>query len=215
MPVTQPQREWVAEVFGLRFGATALKPTADDMRRDLAGLIGRIAAAAGTDEARKALLAKLAGDANAAIKANDLSQAGRLVAELRGAIEPPSGTAAKTMPIWRDARDETGDQFNKLSDAMRKHGMPLFRRIADRGLNGITETRLVAMQEALMELDSAAGEKRPAAVDKVKAAIADMRGFIQSNPVLPILERNPLKVPVTLRATLTGALDAIDKVLAA
>jgi hypothetical protein len=194
-------------------GADTIAP--DALHKDLTGLVGRIAAAAGTDNAKKALLAKLATDANNALKANDPGTAGRLIAQLRGGIETQTGQGTKILPIWRDARDTTGDQFNKLQDAMKNSGLPLFARIADRGLNGITETRLVTLQVALMEVDAAQGEARAKAVEKTRTAITDMRGFLQTNPVLRLLDANPLKVPLTLQATLTGALDNIDKALTA
>lgn len=187
---------------------------------DLTGLLaelrefaGRIAAM--TDIDRKRLLAGLAAAANAAIKSGDPTASARAMDALRAALaDGPVARGPATLPIWRDARDSVNDQLGRLQDAMRNHGMPLFARIADKGLNGITETRLVRLQAGLMDLDAAADEARPQAAAKVRAAVGEMRAFLSSNPVLPLLEANPLKVPVTLRTTLGEALDRIEQAVA-
>ncbi len=66
-----------------------------------------------------------------------------------------------------------------------------------------------------MELDAARGAARGGAADKVRKASAALRSFLESSPVLPLLEANPLKVPMTIRASLTAALDRIEQSLAA
>lgn len=62
-------------------------------RRELADLAGRIAAAAGEDNGRKAELSKLAMSANTALKANDLAAAADLVRQLREKLDPAPGEA--------------------------------------------------------------------------------------------------------------------------
>lgn len=125
----------------------------------------------------------------------------------------PAGGAPRLLPIWQRARDATNDQLGKLEGALRGHGMPLFARIADKGLNGVTEGQLVALQAALMDCDAAAGEVRGRAVEKARGAVGGMRSFLASNPVLPLLDDNPLGIAVSIRATLSAALDEVETAL--
>lgn len=109
---------------------------------------------------------------------------------------------------WRDAREEVGAQIARLQDAMRGTDHPVLKRIADRGLNAITGRLQVGLQVALMELD------RPdagGAAQTARAALADMRGFLQSDRIVPLLEANPLGVAVSIRAPLTAAIEAIER----
>ncbi len=185
-----------------------------DRKRELAELIGRIKQISAADPGRTKEMVALAQQAGAALKAGEADRAGELIERLRAAVSAGAPRAG-VLGIWRDARDETGAQLGQLQDAMKNSGLSLFERIADRGLNSITETRLVSLQAGLMEVDAAQGEARDKALEKASAAISEMRDFLNTNPVLPLLEANPLKIPLTLRATLGKALDDIDRALSA
>jgi hypothetical protein len=209
-----------AGIVAIREVQSALKSPAPEtgdaarQQRELVALIGRIKEISIADADRSHEIVALARQASAALKAGETGKAKGLIAELRSVV----GTEARpeaVLGIWRDARDETGAQFGQLQDAMKNSGLPLLERIADRGLNSITETRLVALQAGLMEVDAAQGEARDKAVRKAAAAVSEMRDFLNTNPVLPLLEANPLKIPLTLRATLGKALDDIDRALTA
>jgi hypothetical protein len=71
------------------------------------------------------------------------------------------------------------------------------------------------LQAALMDVERATGQARVAARQKARSAVAEFRGFLTSDPVVPLLDANPLGVPVSLRAGLGRALDTIDRTLAA
>ena len=190
-------------------------PAADTLRKDLAALIGRVGAV--TDPAAKAKLAKLAGDANARIKANDAAGAAASIQQLRDGLDGGGGAAPEVMPleIWRDAKDLAGVEIGKLQEALRAKKLPLFHKIADQGLNGITGRLQVGLQVALMDLNGKSGDALTAAKDKARKAVTDFRGFLGSDPTLPLLESNPLGVTITLRSSLPRALDAIENSLAA
>lgn len=197
-------------------GTTGTPPEDDAaaLMAALRGLVARIGAI--PDAERKQMLARLATAGGAALKSGDLAAAAARIAELRAALDvaPQEGQKAQPLlPVWRDAREAVNAQLDQLQTAMRNHGMPLFARIADKGLNGVTERHLVPLQAALMDADRAAGEARVAAAALVRRRIEEMRGFLTSNPVLPLLEGNPLKVPVAIRATLGAALDDIARTL--
>jgi hypothetical protein len=220
MAATVEQDRWVARVLGHQrpgvagSAPTGLEPASEALRRDLTGLIRRIPATAGADGARKAALAKLATNAEAAIKANDLTAAAAAVAQLREVLNDRGAKTSKTLPIWQAAKDRANEEIGKLQDALRATRYPLFERIADQGLNGITGRLQVGLQTALMNLDDANGPARADAGVKARQALADFRAFLDSDPLLPLLEENPLGVNITLRMTLPEALDQIEKALA-
>ena len=181
-------------------------PAADvgALKQTLAGLVGRIAEAAGSDTALKAKLAKMAGDAAS-------------IQQLRDGLDSGGGAAPEARPleIWRDAKDLAGVEIGKLQEALRAKKLPLFHKIADQGLNGITGRLQVGLQVALMDLNGKSGDALTAAKDKARKAVTDFRGFLGSDPTLPLLESNPLGVTITLRSSLPRALDAIENSLAA
>jgi hypothetical protein len=182
-------------------------PAADGLRKELAALIARVAAVA--DAGAKARLAKLAGDANAALKAGDAATAAGLAQQLREGLDGGTAPAGKPLDIWRDAKDQAGAEISQLQQALRGTGVKLFEQIADQGLNAITGRLQVGLQAALMDVGNG-GSK-----DKARAAVADFRSFLAADEVLPLLEQNPFGVKVTLRTELPRALDAIEKALAA
>ncbi len=118
--------------------------------------------------------------------------------------------AANMLPIWLDAKETIDDAISKLQAQMRDVPHPLLARVADQGLSGLTGRLRVGLQVALTEYDRAASTDRPTLVPKVQSALAAFRTFLDTDRVIPLLERNPFQVPVTIRATLGAALDTID-----
>lgn len=117
---------------------------------------------------------------------------------------------AATLPVWRDARDTTGQQIGALQLFLKGTDLSLYEKIADAGLNGVTDGELTKMQAALMGFAMNPGEATAA---KARKAAANMRVFLNDNPVLPLLERNPFGVTVAVRATLGTALDRIERIV--
>lgn len=91
---------------------------------------------------------------------------------------------------------------------MRKHPVAALGRIADAGLNGITDKAGVGMMAAMMEVD---GGGKP---DKAKKAIAAYRVFL-STDTAAALDQNPFNIEIGLRKTLGAALDTIGQRLGA
>lgn len=121
---------------------------------------------------------------------------------------------AKPLQTWADAKEAAGVQIGRLQAAVRGLDHPLFSLLADKGLNGITGRLQVGLQLALTEVESTDGAARNKAREKAHAAIADFRDFLRTDPVLPLVEENPLGVTITLRADLGQALEAIEQALA-
>lgn len=137
----------------------------------------------------------------------------REVAAALAQAEKPAPTAApKEVPLvlWREAKEAVDVGISQLQSALRGIGHPATTRIAEFGLNGLTEggenTKLMA---ALMGLERAAGGDRTKAAAAVAAAAQAYRGFLAGNPVVPLVESNPLNVRIDIRGTLGAALDRI------
>lgn len=136
-----------------------------------------------------------------------------------GVSLPDGGTAAEmgkapaAVPIWMEAREDVGNQISALQSHLKTRPEPLFQKIADAGLHGVTSGQLSKLQAALMDFDGASGAAKQDAAELAQTASEAMRTFLKDNLVLPLLERNPFNVTVTIRATLGAALDRIDRIL--
>lgn len=129
-----------------------------------------------------------------------------------GLREPKSWkTATKALPIWTAAKDQVGMQLGKLQTAFRGTGDPLAIEIADKGLNALTRRLQVGLQAALIGFDGAPPEQRGAAAARLRSATAEMKQFLDSDPVLPMLEANPCGVLVTIRSSLGTALRGVER----
>ena len=115
---------------------------------------------------------------------------------------------------WPDALEKVGAQIGKLQIAFRNTGEPLGVEIADKGLSGLTGRLRVGLQAALIELESAADPQLPQAIAKLRSAAAAMQVFLDTDPVLPLLDGNPYGVMVNIRGVLGAALAAIDEICA-
>lgn len=117
---------------------------------------------------------------------------------------------AQVRTAWPDALEEVNAQLSRLGKALRATGEPLGQQIADQGLSALTGRLRVGLQAALIDLESARPHQRAAAAGKARAAAQSMQRFLDTDPVLPLLESNPFGVMFTVRSRLTVALRAID-----
>jgi hypothetical protein len=138
----------------------------------------------------------------------------RIETSLAQAAMRGSDTSTPVLPVWMQAKDSVNDQISRLQTAFRNSRHPLAQDIADKGLNGITRRLQVGLQAALMEYDAASAEQLAAAAARLRSAMVAMRQFLDSDAVLPMLEKNPYGVMVAIRSTLGSALDSIERRLA-
>ena len=189
-----------------------------ELAHALAVLVKRIAEVAGADPARRAALAKLANDANGAIKSGSPAEAGAALLALRRALDA-GGAPLQTAPrqdlraIWRDAKESTDDGLNRLAAALRGYEDPDLERIADFGLFGMGGGENVALNKALIEYGQASGEARQAATASVRKAVAAYRAMMAREPMFKLIDANP-EVPLQVEVTLAGALTQIEHALA-
>ena len=137
---------------------------------------------------------------------------------MAGAAARPGTSAdgsAKTLPIWAAAKEQVGAQIAALQSSLRATKDPLLLAIADKGLHGLTQKLQVGLHVAAMEFDAAAADGRAKLRPKLLGAIVELRSFVQSHPALPLLEKNPFGVQVTIRDSLGTALDAMERTSAA
>lgn len=120
-----------------------------------------------------------------------------------------ASSAAAMLPIWLDAKEEIDAALSKLQGLMRGVPHPLLARVADQGLSALTGRLRVGLQVALTEYDRAAPADRPKRAETVESAVSAFRTFLETDKVIPLLERNPFSVPMPIRAKLGGALDTI------
>lgn len=122
--------------------------------------------------------------------------------------------APSLLPIWRKAKESTDGSISALQKALKGYAHPDLDRIADFGLNGITEGNQVAMMRALMEYDSAPAEKKGAAGSRLLSQVDAYRSFLDRSELITLVEKNPLGVAVTIRKPLSAALQKIAKAVA-
>jgi hypothetical protein len=138
------------------------------------------------------------------------------IARVLGVASGPTSVSrdgGPLLPIWIEAKDTVGEQITKLQTVMRGTDFPLLRRIADAGLNGITGRLQVGLMVELTEFDRAATDARPQSATRLRGAINRLRGFLDQDRAVPLLDSNPLGVTVAIRRELGGALDRIERAL--
>jgi hypothetical protein len=174
-------------------------PDAGALHKDLAALIGRIASAAANDDQRKAGLARVAGEANAALKANDLAAARDAIERLRSALEQSSPGANGTtngasgqntaMEAWHQARSTAIGQLRQLEGAIRKFVHPQ----SDAAI-----ILVKAIQANLTETPDARG-------------IVELKNYLSSDSIITEAELpNGFGITVSLRQPLLAALASFE-----
>ncbi|MDK3073609.1 hypothetical protein QO034_10845 [Sedimentitalea sp. JM2-8] len=118
------------------------------------------------------------------------------------------------LAVWNSAKESTDAGISALQAAIRSYKHPDLDNIADAGLNGVTEGNQTAMMRALMEFRGAAPADRAKKAVALVQQVDAYRGFLDSNRVIALCERNPFGVSVPIRAQLGAALDRIAAIAA-
>jgi hypothetical protein len=120
-----------------------------------------------------------------------------------GASDLPGAIAA-----WQSALEAVGAQITALQRVLRPEPDPDLQDIAEFGLGAMTGSHKVKLQAALLEM--APGPKAAAALKLVDV----FRAHIAADPRIAACDANPFQVPMSIRRTLTPALDALHTALA-
>lgn len=118
----------------------------------------------------------------------------------------------KLLPIWTDAKEEVDAGISQLQAALKATDDEDLQQIVEYGLYGATTGQAVRLIAALRDADASI-EPGPRA--KAATAIASYRDFLAGAPIVDLMEDNPFGVTVPLRRVLGGALDELDRQLAA
>jgi len=206
------------------------------LTRMLGDLIKRIPAAVLAAPTLKDALGKLAAEATAHLKANQLTEAATQIAQLRKALDAvPAGTAtpqttapgraegakvtyAKSRLAWLAARQKVESDMEKL----RKEMIAAFEDDEDSPeLDKLYRARVAPVMAALDEsladkLDEAINAedpgKRQLLIGEAKQIIQRYTDYMEGESLIADLDDNPF-VPVAIRATLTATLSALSKTI--
>jgi hypothetical protein len=207
------------------------------LTRLLGDLIKRIPAAVLAAPTLKDALGKLAAEATAHLKANQLTEAATQIAQLRKALDavpaspaPPATPAAparaegakvtyaKSRLAWLAARQKVESDMEKL----RKEMIATFEDDEDSPeLDKLYRARVAPVMAALDEsladkLDEAINAedpgKRQMLIGEARQIIQRYTDYVDGESLIADLDDNPF-VPVAIRATLTSTLSALSKTI--
>ena len=128
-----------------------------------------------------------------------------------GGDAPPDIT--QLADLFLDAKAEADRSLVGLRRALLDEGDPDTKRIAEFGLNGLTNGNSVSLMAALQDLRRAGPDKRADAARVVRKQCDTYRGFLTRDEVIGLCEDNPFFGGVAIVAPLTRALNAIEAAL--
>ncbi len=202
------------------------------LNKELTALVRRIPELANAPVPVRAALAKLANDANAALKGNELAVASTLITQLRedmrqalddagvgvGQVVEQKGTGtvayAKSRLAWIAVRGKMQSDIGKLQTALidtyKADGVAAdlearYKRRVAPMLAALDESLADKLDEVTNEADAV---KRVGLADEARVIIAKYQAFIANDGLIVELDENPF-VPLTLKTTLTSTLATI------
>lgn len=123
--------------------------------------------------------------------------------------------APDPLTIWTTAKESTDSALSALQSKLRQFSDPDLERIAEHGLNGITEGNQTALMKHLIDFRQAAPADRAKAGAALVAQGQEYRAFLAASDLVSLCEKNPFGVAVDLRGPLGRALDDIDRAVGA
>lgn len=111
--------------------------------------------------------------------------------------------------VWREAKETVDGAISQLQAKLMGFKDPVLDRIAEYGLNGLTEGHQTALQKALFEFKDATGAEKAQAAKALAEQAQSYKSFVTSNRVMALCEKNPFGVAVPIRQELGAALDRI------
>jgi hypothetical protein len=175
---------------------------------------------------QKAAITALKGDVEKALAAGNPTAADTALKSLEkllnslGSVSPEAADEFHdqwdaAVDAWDDAVAKSRDQLAQLQSYLVKTEDEDLQNIGEFGLGAVTQSRLVPLSAALMELDSAPADQLKTAARRVKTLVADFRNHVDTSEVVKACDENPFGVTVSLRTTLKPGFDALEQGLAA
>ena len=115
---------------------------------------------------------------------------------------------------WQKLATSVDNQVEGLRTTLKSSGDAQLTKIADQGLNGLTDVPRRPLMDAIKELESASGAGLKPAVEKVRKAATDYSNYLQKDARIQACDQNPFGVSIKIRDTLAPALAKLEKVLA-
>ncbi|HMO06438.1 MAG TPA: hypothetical protein PKD10_02170 [Paracoccaceae bacterium] len=127
------------------------------------------------------------------------------------------GGKAKSDPmvVWRDAKETVDVSISALQSALKGIDDPDLQRIADAGLNGITDGLQTRLMVALFDYNATQGDARAKAAATLRTRAAELRKMLDSDPIIALCEDNPFGVNVAIRGPLGAALNELENIAGA
>ena len=196
---------------------------ASALQKQLAALVPAIPKAAGTDEARKAVLMKLATDANVNLKTGNLAYAANFIDQLRIALEakqePASlQTLSSSRQAWTGTQAKVRAEVEKLRGELQKTYAgeafaaditAQFKARVDPVVSKFDDRLLDVLQDIMDTKDPAA---REALTTQGRGLVKEYLSFAMSEKLIADLDANPF-VPLNIKGTVTATLAALAKAI--
>ncbi|MBV8912779.1 MAG: hypothetical protein JOZ05_07045 [Acetobacteraceae bacterium] len=209
-----------------RTGAAEPAPPVDlaALTRELAALLGRIGAAAGTDAARKAQLVALATEAQTALRGGNADQATAGIGRLRQALQAgPDGAAgavagnpamlAKSRLAWLATRKRMQSDIDRLLGeivaSFPDQAAELSRRYRER-VAPVLDALDASLADQLDAVVNAEPARRPELAAEARATVQRYEQYLASTTLIAELDDNPF-APLSIRQVATATLGAIAK----
>ncbi len=206
----------------------------DDLSKTLTGLVQQIPTAAGGNPMLQQPLVKLAGAAQAALKARqDLAGTTAAIAELRRAVADAAEQAkltkqaqagggavtyAKSRLAWIAVRKKVESDIEQLRTALLATYQPDgIAGALDKAFKARVEPVLSALDERLSDaLDKATNatdpKQRAALVAEAREIMGDYTIFLNTDKTIAELDANPF-VPLSIRNTVAATLNTLSKAM--
>lgn len=127
------------------------------------------------------------------------------------------GTVAETdlAGIWWNTKETVNQQLEALRRAFLATGNPLAPAACEKGLGAFTGGTLTRFQAAIIDCRGTAPPADSKAAANLRTHGAKLSAYIQNSKMLPILERNPFGINLTLRRDIPAAVTKILHLISA
>lgn len=170
---------------------------------------------------RKAEIDKLKMAVDLCLKTGKFDEGEQLIGRLDellktlGAVDPEKAAEfrepwALAKEVWEEAVAEVRDQMNELQNLLVGAEDEDLPQIGEFGLNAVTQSHLVPLRAALMELDATGADRLKTAAKRVQNLVVAFRKHIETSPKVQACEENPFGVNVSIRATLEPGFTALE-----
>lgn len=171
---------------------------------------------------RKAEIDKLKAAVDLCIKSGKFDEGEQLIGRLDellktlGSVDPEKAAEFRepwqlAKEVWEGAVAEVRDQMNELQNLLVSvENDEDLLQIGEFGLNAVTQSHLVPIRAALMEIDASNADRLKTSAKKLQNLLSEFRKHIETSPKVQACEDNPFGVAVSIRQTLEPGFDALE-----